>query len=569
MEGTTADLERLACCHVMPFGAQLEGSGVRFRLWAPSAREVVLVMRREGEHTMQPRADGWREVFVTGAGAGTRYGFRIDGGLTVPDPASRFQPEGVHELSEVVDPADYVWRDGTWPGRSWDEAVIYELHVGTFTPEGTFRAAAAKLDHLAALGVTAVELMPLAQAPGARGWGYDGVLLFAPHASYGRPEDLKDLVAAAHARGLMVLLDVVYNHFGPEGNYLHVYAEHFFTERHKTPWGAAINFDGPDARWVREFFFHNALYWLEEFHFDGLRLDAIHAVHDDSPLHVVGELVERIAAAKFARPIHIVLENERDEAHGSRAQWNDPIHHALHVLLTGETDGYYAPFGSDPAAALGRALARSIGDYVGFLQNHDQIGNRALGERIVSLAPAAAVEAALAIVLLAPTPPLLFMGEEWGATQPFLYFCDFGPELAGKVREGRRAEFAKFEKFAGEVPDPTAEETFLRAKLDWSDPTVAQHSERLDYVRRLLTLRRAKIVPLRAGQGTFQPFEERGVEVCWPLSDGERLILLANLSSMWLPNIKRPAAAPLFATAPLSAEDDTALPPWWVGWFRC
>jgi 1,4-alpha-glucan branching enzyme len=553
----------------MPFGAQLEARGVRFRLWAPSARQVVLVTSGEGEHTMVPLADGWREVFVAEARAGTRYAFRIDDGPTVPDPASRFQPEGVHGLSEVVDASAYAWPDGAWKGRDWDDAVIYELHVGTFTPAGTLRAAMAKLDHLVALGVTAVELMPLAQAPGTRGWGYDGVLLFAPHASYGSPEDLKDFVAAAHARGLMVLLDVVYNHFGPEGNYLHLYAKAFFTERHKTPWGAAVNFDGPDARWVREFFFHNALYWLEEYRFDGLRLDAIHAVYDDSPLHVVEELTERVAAANFARPVHIVLENEHDEPHGSRAQWNDSIHHALHVLLTGETDGYYGPFASNAAAALGGALARSVGDYVGFLQNHDQIGNRARGERIGSLSPAAAVEAALAVVLLAPTPPLLFMGEEWGATQPFLYFCDFGPELAANVRDGRRAEFAKFEKFAGEIPDPTAEETFLRSKLDWSDPTVAPYTARLDFVRRLLALRRAEIVPLRAGAGTFCPFEERGVEVCWPLPEGKQLILLANLSSLWLAGVHRPAAAPLFATTPLSAEDDSALPPWWVGWFRC
>ena len=553
----------------MPFGARPEDGGVRFRLWAPSAREVVLVTRGEGEHPMAPLAEGWREVFVPGACAGTRYGFRIDSGSTVPDPASRFQPEGVHGLSEVVDASAYTWRDGAWRGRGWDEAAIYELHVGAFTPEGTLRAAAAKLDHLAALGVTAVELMPVAQAPGAHGWGYDGVLLFAPHASYGRPEDLKDFVAAAHARGLMVLLDVVYNHFGPEGNYLHLYAKEFFTERHKTPWGAAINFDGPDARWVREFFFHNALYWLEEFRFDGLRLDAIHAVYDDSPTHVVDELVERVAAANFAQPVHIVLENEHDEPHGGRAQWNDAIHHALHVLLTGETDGYYAPFAFDPAAALGRALARSVGSYVGFLQNHDQIGNRALGERIVSLAPAAVVKAALAVVLLAPTPPLLFMGEEWGAMQPFLYFCDFGPELAANVRDGRRAEFAKFENFAGEIPDPTAEETFLRSKLDWSDPTVAPYGARLDYVRRLLALRRAEIAPLRVGEGTFRAFEERGVEVRWPLPYGKHLILLANLSSLWLPGVRRPAVPPLFATAPLGIEDDTALPPWWVGWFRC
>jgi 1,4-alpha-glucan branching enzyme len=554
----------------MPFGATVETHGARFRLWAPSARDIVLVTQApRGEQLMDRREDGWCEAFVAGARAGTRYGFRIDGGLTVPDPASRFQPDGVHGLSEVVDPADYAWADVAWQGRSWKEAVIYELHVGAFTPDGTFRAAIEKLDHLAAVGITAVELMPVAHAPGARGWGYDGVLPFAPHASYGRPEDLKDFVAAAHARGLMVLLDVVYNHFGPEGNYLHLYAKDFFTERHQTPWGAAIDFEGPKSRWVREFFFHNALYWLEEFRLDGLRLDAVHAIYDDSPVHVVEELVERVAAASLERQVHVVLESERDEPHGSRAQWNDAIHHGLHVLLTGETDGYYAAFASNPAAALGRALAKSVGDYVGFVQNHDQIGNRAFGERLVSLAPAEAVEAALAVALLAPTPPLLFMGEEWGAQQPFLYFCDFGPELAAKVREGRRAEFARFVNFAGDIPDPAADDTFLRSKLDWSDPTVRPFRDRLAWVRRLLALRREAILPLRPRIGTFRAFEERGVEVCWPLADGTSLVLIANLSSTWLCDIKRPRVAPLFVTTPLCAEDDTGLPPWWVGWFRC
>ena len=337
----------------MPYGAQITGQGVRFRLWAPSCEKVALCLADGPRERMLPMGacgNGWFELTAPRTGAGTRYRFEVNDGLCVPDPASRFNPDDVHGASEVIDPADFDWQDAAWRGRPWEEAVIYELHVGTFSPEGTFTGLMERLDYLVELGVTAIELMPVADFPGARNWGYDGVLPDAPDSRYGRPDDLKALIQAAHAKGLMVLLDVVYNHFGPEGNYLHVYAKEFFSEDHHTPWGAAINFDGPGSRDVREFFIHNALYWLHEYHFDGLRLDAVHAIADDSEPHIFVELAERAhTSVGWKRQVHLILENDANEArHLGRgreqyaAQWNDDLHHALHVLATGETDGYYA-----------------------------------------------------------------------------------------------------------------------------------------------------------------------------------------------------------------------------------
>ena len=506
--------------HHMPFGAELQADGrVRFRLWAPPHREVQIEL--DGETVaMQPVGEGWHELVTDRARAGTRYRFVLPDGLRVPDPASRYQPEDVHGPSEVVDPTAYAWRDAGWSGRPWQEAVVYELHIGAFTPEGTFRAAIGKLDHLVALGVTAIEIMPIGDFPGRRNWGYDGVLPYAPDSSYGRPEDLKALVEAAHARGLMVLLDVVYNHFGPEGAYIHPIAPQTFTDRHKTPWGAAINFDGPDSGPVREFVIHNALYWIEEFHLDGLRLDAVHAILDDSPKHLLEELAERVRAAAPDRHIHLILENEenqaerlvRDENGEPRwytAQWNDDVHHVLHVAASGETKGYYADYKGD-TEKLGRALAEGFAfqgelmpyrgrprgapsadlpptAFVAFIQNHDQVGNRAFGDRVTDFAPAEAVRAIAAVYLLLPQIPMLFMGEEWGAAQPFPFFCDFGPELADAVRKGRREEFARFPEFQDpatreRIPDPMAEETFASAKLDWDDIERAPHSGWLDLV---------------------------------------------------------------------------------------
>jgi malto-oligosyltrehalose trehalohydrolase len=563
--------------HHMPFGAEVLGAErARFRLWAPSARAVALLSERPGcrrQERMHPAGDGWWEG-CAGAPAGTRYRYLIDGIHQVPDPASRFNPGDVHGASEVVDPGAFDWRDDGWRGRPWTEAIIYELHVGTFSPAGTFAGIEARLEYLVDLGVTAIELMPIADFPGRHGWGYDGVLLYAPDAAYGRPEDLKHLVDAAHARGLMVFLDVVYNHFGPEGNYLHRYAPQFFTERHHTPWGAAINFDGPYSRTVRDFFIHNALYWLEEFHVDGLRLDAVHAIADDSDPDILEELAAAVRSGPGReRYVHLVLENDRNEARylardasGSAAcydaQWNDDVHHAFHVLLTGESDGYYADYAVDPVRCLGRCFAegyayqgdvsayrghRTRGEpsahlppaaFVSFLQTHDQVGNRALGERLVALAEEDALRAVTLAWLLSPAPPMLFMGEEFGAATPFLYFCDFESELAAAVKEGRCREFARFARFADPeaqamIPDPNARATFERSKLDWGCTARPQHTAWLTLYRRVLALRREHVVPRLAGMGghagCFVMLARGGLVCEWRLGDGSRLRLWLNL----------------------------------------
>jgi malto-oligosyltrehalose trehalohydrolase len=546
-------------------------------------------------------ADGWHELFVPGAGAGARYRFVLPDGLRVPDPASRFQPEDVHGPSEVVDPAAHAWRDAAWRGRRWEEAVITELHVGTFTPEGSFRAAIGKLDHLAALGVTGIEIMPIAAFPGQRSWGYDGVQLFAPDAAYGRPEELKALVDAAHQRGLMVLLDVVYNHFGPEGNYLYPIArDAFFTERHHTPWGAALNFDGPGSAPVRDFFVHNALYWIEEFHLDGLRLDAVHAIIDDSPRHILAELAERVREAAQGRHVHLILENEANEA--SRllrddegrprqytAQWNDDVHHVLHVAATGEAAGYYGEYQGD-TQKLARALAEGFAfqgehmpyrghprgepsaglpptAFVSFIQNHDQIGNRAFGERLTVLASDDALRAIAATYLLLPQVPMLFMGEEWGATQPFPFFCDFGPELAEAVREGRRAEFARFPEFQdpaarARIPDPLAAATFESAKLRWEDLARPSHAAWLDWHRRILAVRRAEIVPrlpsIQQG-GEWRIIGEGAVALRWGA-----LRLDANLSAVHVDGF--PAGAGRVIWEEGKAGTGSGFAPWTVRW---
>jgi maltooligosyltrehalose trehalohydrolase len=554
----------------MPFGAEYGEGATRFRLWAPACDSVRLELGRDKPHSipMARGGGGWHEALVERVHPGEAYAFRVkDGAPAVPDPASRANPWDVNGPSVVVDPLAYDWQDDGWRGRPWHEAVVYELHVGTFTPEGTFLAAIGKLDHLASLGVTAIELMPLADFAGRRNWGYDGVLAFAPDASYGPPEDLKRLVDAAHARGLMVLLDVVYNHFGPEGNYLALYAPQFFNPAHRTAWGAAINFDGKDSDTVRDFFIDNALYWIGEFRFDGLRMDAIHAIADDSPRPIVTEIAEAIAAGPGReRAVHIVVENDRNEAHllerrggHATAQWNDDAHHAFHLLLTGERDGYYRDYADRPAWHLARALAEGFAyqgeasphregeprgepsahlpleAFVPFLQNHDQVGNRAFGERITLLAPPEGLRLATAVLLLAPKVPLLFMGEEYGARTPFLYFCDFHGELARAVRDGRRREFAAFAQFAGDaarekIPDPNAEATFLASKLAWDDIARGEHAKALAHHRGLLRLRAREIVPRMAkgARGSFETLGARGIAVDWTLGDGSRLRLRAN-----------------------------------------
>ena len=563
--------------HEMPFGAQvLEDGRTRFRLWAPTAKSVELLIGDEADTRTEKLTSldqGWYEATAK-APAGTRYRYRIDGELEVPDPVSRYNPEDVHGASVVVDPRSYEWKDDRWSGRPWSEAVVYELHVGAFSPDGTFAGVERKLDHLVELGVTAIELLPLADFPGKRNWGYDGVLQFAPDASYGTPDDLKRLIDAAHARGVSVMLDVVYNHFGPEGNYLHVYAKKFFTERHHTDWGAAINFDGEHARPVRDFFIHNALYWLEEFHFDGLRFDAVHAIVDDSKTHILNELAQTVRERLGQkRSIHLVLENDKNQSRflqyaGGQpkdydAQWNDDFHHACHVLVTGERDGYYGDYADKPAAHVGRCLAEGFayqGDpspyregeprgepsrglpplaFVNFLQNHDQVGNRAMGERMLALSSREKLRPMTAAWLLSPQPPMLYMGEEFGAATPFLFFCDFGPELAKAVTEGRRREFGRFANFSSEeakalIPDPNARETFERSKLDWTSLDEKEHAEWLDFYRNLLRVRRERIAPCLTGDAqtssSYHALSNEALTAEWTLPNGNRLTLLLNLS---------------------------------------
>ncbi|HEV2397617.1 MAG TPA: malto-oligosyltrehalose trehalohydrolase [Candidatus Sulfotelmatobacter sp.] len=600
--------------HEMPFGGEIQPDGsVRFRLWAPAAKDVRLVL--ENSHQFLPmRAvdNGWFELTTTEARAGSRYQFQINGETKVPDSASRFQPQDVHGPSEVIAPDAFQWTDDQWRGRAWEEAVIYELHVGAFSPEGTYQGVQHRLDYLRDLGITAIELMPVADFPGRRNWGYDGVLPFAPDSSYGRPEDLKRLVQAAHEKGLMIFLDVVYNHFGPDGNYLHLYAPQFFTKRHHTPWGAAINFDGPERRVVRDFFIDNALYWLDEYHFDGLRLDAVHAIIDDSTPDILTELAHRVRE-QFGndRHVHLVLENADNAAHYLRrdsrgapqlydAQWNDDIHHAVHVLLTGESDGYYSDYQKDPMRHLCRCLREGFayqGDFsdyhscnrgersahlplsafVSFLQNHDQIGNRAFGDRILQIAPAQAVKAVMEILLLAPSPPLLFMGEEFAADTPFLFFCDFHGDLAAAVTNGRRSEFARFAKFNSpevrdSIPDPNAEETFLRSKLNWSSLSAPSHTLWFSFYRELLSIRQGAIVPHigRISDSRCHAFEapQRLLSIDWICDNKARLELRANLSNELSTSKLNYSGGLIYASSSdaRSAIEQGSLPPWSVAW---
>lgn len=581
----------------MPFGATSDKSGVRFRMFAPAARHVSL--RLEASSTdipMNPKGRGWYECRVPDAGAGTLYRYVIDGAHAVPDPASRFQPRDVNGPSEAIAPDDYDWDDGDWRGRPWHESVIYELHVGTFTREGTYRAAMRDLGRLARLGITAVELMPLADFAGSRNWGYDGVLPYAPDSRYGRPEDLKDFVVAAHRLGMMVLIDVVYNHFGPEGNYLALYAPCLFRQDH-TAWGQAIDFGGM----ARRFFIENALYWLIEYNADGLRLDAVHAIIDSSSPDFLTELASRVRNACHDRHVHLILENDKNEARylarasdgatsNYTAQWNDDFHHAMHVALTGETDGYYADYADAPVARLGRALAQGFAyqgewsgfrraargeasthlpplAFVNFIQNHDQIGNRALGERLISITSRAALKAAAVILLLAPSSPLLFMGEEVGATSPFLFFCDFTGPLADAVREGRRREFARFPAFAtpqarDKIPDPLAQSTFDQSRIVAS--VAAPDHEIAALYEALLDTRHREIVPRLSGAGGFASqwqSKDRAISVCWRMPDGSRLTLVANLSPRSFDTTWPRCGRAIWGTV-----GGATLPPWTVNW---
>ncbi|UCR84912.1 malto-oligosyltrehalose trehalohydrolase [Pseudomonas chlororaphis] len=529
----------------------LDAERTRFALWAPDARHVSVELQDGPSLPMLPQANGWFMV-IGRCPPGTRYRFNIDERIRVPDPASRAQDGDVHGPSLVVDPQAYRWQHPHWQGRPWHQAVIYELHVGVL---GGYREVEKHLPRLVELGITAIELMPLAEFPGDRNWGYDGVLPYAPEASYGSPDDLKHLIDCAHGLGLAVMLDVVYNHFGPDGNYLHHYAKAFFREDRHTPWGAAIDFRRQP---VRDFFIDNALMWLLEYRFDGLRLDAVHAIDDPDFLH---ELAQRVRQRiDPARQVWLTLENEHNQAslleQHFDAQWNDDGHNALHVLLTGETDAYYADFAERPTEKLARCLSQGFAyqghvtrhgtargepsghlppsAFVLFLQNHDQIGNRAFGERLVRLAEPQALRAATVLLLLSPMIPLLFMGDELAAPQPFLFFTSHHGELADAVREGRRGEFAAFSAFADphkreQIPDPNAPDTFLVSRPQ-ADPDRGEQTRAL--YRQLLQLRREHIVPYLPGAEALgaEVLAEGALCARWRLGNGQALRIDLNLS---------------------------------------
>lgn len=513
-------------------GAWPEAGGTAFRVWAPGQPAVEVIHERPHghvTHALTPSPDGTWSAVLPGVATGDRYWYRLAHDRVLPDPASRFQPAGVHGPSAVVDPRGFAWTDGGWTGLDRDRLVLYELHVGTFSPEGTFAGAAARLPELAALGVTAIELMPVADFPGARNWGYDGVALFAPARCYGTPDDLRRLIDRAHGLGLGVVLDVVYNHLGPDGAYLSAFSADYFTARHHTPWGAGLNFDGQGSERVREFFIENAHHWVHEYHVDGLRLDATHAIADAGPRHILAELAARVRGSAPGRRVLMVAEDHRnlraivsaegEGGWGLDAVWADDFHHQCRRLLAGDSDGYYGDFtgragdlattirdgwfyqgqfsahlneprGTDPA---GLAAAR----FVICLQNHDQVGNRALGERLHHQIDLAAYRAATALLLMAPETPLLFMGQEWAASTPFRYFTDHHDELGRLVTEGRRGEFRHFAAFADpagreRIPDPQARDTFASSRLQWDERHVEPHASILRLYQALLGLRRSE-----------------------------------------------------------------------------
>lgn len=576
----TKTLKPFKNTHHMPFGIEfLETNKTRFKIWAPDVDNVNLFLPDSKGKTlleMDKLEDGWFSIETKLAKVGDKYSFELPDGLKVPDPASRYQPFDVHGPSVIIDPDSYDWgEDKKWQGRPWNEAVIYEIHAGTFTEEGSFRAIINKLDYLVSLGITAIELMPVADFPGKRNWGYDGVLLYAPDSSYGKPEDLKDLIRIAHQKGLMVFLDVVYNHFGSDGNYLYCYAKSkFFDNKKTTPWGDAINFSN---RVVRDFFIHNALYWLEEYHFDGLRIDAIHAIWDESKPNFVEEIAIKIRK-KFDkdRYIHLMLENHNNESRYLKqnksklpvlhtAQWNDDFHHSIHVLLTNENDSYYIDYTKEytkKSTAQHLAITLSEGfayqnekseymngrfrgepsshlnpyAFINFLQSHDMVGNRAFGERISELTNHNSLKAAICIMLLSPSIPMLFMGEEFICSSPFLFFCDLDEKLAKSVREGRKLEFSKFPQFRNAgikktLPDPVSEKTFKDSIIKWDELNNPKNEEFYNYYKSLIAIRQKQIVPLinEIKKSSYEVLNDYAFVVSWKMLNGNQLSLLANL----------------------------------------
>ncbi len=546
----------------------------RPRVWAPEAERVELAIGDECWPMQKTRAGWWQ--CTQSLSAGDDYAFLVDGEGPFPDPRSASQPNGPHRPSRVVDHSTFTWTDHHWQARPLASAILYEIHLGTWTAAGTFDAAIDRLDHLVELGVTHVEIMPVAEFQGDYGWGYDGVSLFAPHHAYGGPDGMKRFVDACHSRGLAVILDVVYNHLGPSGNYLSKFGP-YFTDRHQTPWGAAFNFDGPHCAEVRKFIIDNALMWLRDYHVDGLRLDAVHAIVDLSAVHVLEELATRVDELKAHLGRHLTLIAESDlndprvvrswelGGFGLDAQWCDDIHHALHSVLTGEREGYYADFGSldELATSMKRPFVyagehstvrdRSHGrppvglaahNFVAFLQNHDQLGNRARGERIAHLASFDAARVGAALILLSPYVPMLFQGEEWAASTPFQYFVDFRdePHLAQAVREGRAREFSAFDWQADGVPDPTHRSTLENSRLNWDERELPEHRRMLDWYRALIQLRR-DVPEFTSGRlDLIDVTHDSGRS--WLMIDRRDVLVICNLSD-----------APVEVTIPAGARD--------------
>ena len=583
----------------MRFGTEVREDEVAFRIFGPAIEHMRLQLDESKELLDLSRTeDGWHELVSAGAHAGSRYRYVLPDGLKIPDPASRFQPEDVAGPSEVIDPCGFGWSDSTWKGRPWSDAVLYELHIGTLTSEGTFLAAIEKLDHLAALGVTAIELMTIADFPGLRGWGYDSVLPFAPDSAYGRPEDLKAFIDAAHARGLMVLLDVVYNHFGPEGNYLSRYFPQICSSKHDTAWGKSMNFDGEGSAEVRSFFLENALYWIDEFHVDGLRIDASHAMVDTSPRHILDELAERVHAFAGDREVHLILEDEENvsarlmraadgSVPGFTAQWNHDMTHLLSAAmgnLCPDRDSNAEETGNTARMlAEGYVLAPSAKNhpedvrckvpptaYIAFLQTHDLIGNRIAAERLDRLTSHDALRAVTAILLLLPQTPMLFMGQEWAASNPFPFFCDYHGELSEKIRNGR-CEFLERLHNTKELQaslDPGAESTFRIAQLDWMELAQDWHAAELRWFQQMLAVRREELAPVMRGLkdrcGHPSVLGPGAFAVRWHLSESCSLHLAANLCGQHTAGFAPAAGKVLWLEGMQTAEDQ--LGPWCVRW---
>ena len=534
-------------------GAWVDGNGARFRVWAPEVDHVDVVLFGESAKTvpLEQFGDGTWGTWVDDIGVGTRYQFHLPVG-TFPDPTSRFQPKGVHGPSEIKDFRHYSWNDQTWRGPDRDHLVLYELHVGTFSPEGTFQGLRDRLDYFVELGVNALELMPIADFPGDRNWGYDGASLFAPARCYGSPDDLRDLVDAAHSLGISIFLDVVYNHLGPDGNYLSQFSPHYFTPDRSNPWGAALNFDGPYSEMVRRFFVENAMMWIHEYHIDGLRLDATDQMEDRTAIPIVAEIATRVRNSLANRSVVLIAEDHRNLADIVRPEgaggwgldgvWSDDFHHGVRVALAGDNEGYYRDYegsmsqlaetlnqGWFYAGRFSERLSATRGTdssgipprrFVFCIQNHDQIGNRALGDRLHHQIDAAAYRAASVLLLCSPATPLLFMGQEWAASSPFLFFTDHSEELGKLVTEGRRKEFQQFQLFRDEamrelIPDPQVKDTFRRSKLDWSDLENEPHRSMFWLYRDLLSIRHSEIAIRNASPGSFR---------AWALSETTLLL---------------------------------------------